>query len=288
MFLSFLLVLGACESTQKEYVWDQDAGTDVLHDTLDDATDSGADADGGDAAVVTDPPLDISGVWARKMYNYSIVNYPMIGPMDSVNISVVRSEITQDGTTLLFMEETCAMRSVSNTDLVSVIFPDAFVSSIPIEAKEGEWQWTPQGYRLLQYKFWQVQGAHLDNPAEDTMPVDAEDPRVFDQDLDEYPGVTIRATGLLAGEIYIVHRIYNQLSGMNNTMERLDGTILWGDEQITIGASRDLLATTIERSVHPDPSLSWYRFRPVDASTTCADIVTNEASIFPLMNDLFW
>ncbi len=274
---------GACESSTS-YDWMSDGGGDGQADTLEDAADAAPDADGGSV----DPPPDITGVWARKMYNYSIVNYPMIGPMDTVSISLVRSQITQDGTALVFVEETCAMRMVSDTDLVSVLFPEAFIASIPVETKSGAWESTAQGYLLRQYPFWQVQGAHLEDLAGETLPTDPEDPRVYDQDLDGQPGVTLRATGLLAGEMYIVHRIVNELSGMYSGMERLDGLVTWQDEQNVLAASTTILETPIERAVHPDPTLSRYRFRPVEESTTCADIVENEAAIFPLMTDLFW
>ncbi|MGB1250835.1 MAG: hypothetical protein ACPG8W_09505, partial [Candidatus Promineifilaceae bacterium] len=61
-----------------------------------------------------------------------------------------------------------------------------------------------------------------------------------DPDGDGNPGLTVRATGLADGEIYVVQRSWTILDGQL-AGDRLDGLIEWNSEQIIIGADNPVL-----------------------------------------------
>ena len=59
----------------------------------------------------------------------------------------------------------------------------------------------------------QVQGAHLVMPNSEALPADAADPRVFDQDQDGLPGVTVLIEGILDGSVQVVQRTHTRMVG---------------------------------------------------------------------------
>jgi hypothetical protein len=80
-------------------------------------------------------------------------------------------------------------------------------------------------------------GARLDDPLHDPLPSQAGDARVFDQDRDGKPGVTIHLDGIVEGEIYVAQRNWTALSGQLEAPGRFKGRIAFGNEQHILDAT---------------------------------------------------
>ncbi len=82
-------------------------------------------------------------------------------------------------------------------------------------------------------------GIELEDPANEELPTDPDDPRIIDADGDGNPGVTssIRVSEDLQGEVYLVRREIFAYDVTQTDPDRLVGTITDGSEQLIVGAS---------------------------------------------------
>ncbi|MBU1239038.1 hypothetical protein KKF84_19790 [Myxococcota bacterium] len=279
IFILLFILFSGCESSSTEYVWNNDGGPDAQNNL----TDGGSDASDADGDVVwnNDPPPLLAGTWAQKQILASTINYPMIGPVDTFHINYLRVEISQDGTNLIALEETCEIIIEADTEIQTTVIPEAFVQSMSMEPKPAFLEATPQGHRFVQPEYWQVQGVNLTDIPQEELPTEASDPRVFDQDEDGHPGLTVRMTGMLTGELYIISREWTHLTSGIASTEGFTGLVDWEGSQITLGASTEILNTTPESVTHADPSLSNFMYVPVETSMTCAEIIAQKAVLFP-------
>ena len=92
-------------------------------------------------------------------------------------------------------------------------------------------------------------GIRLEDPANEELPTDPNDPRVADDDNDGKPGVTVRikASEELQGELYIARRerfAYEVAEGTDATLTgTLTGTVTDKSEQLIVGASNPIFIT---------------------------------------------
>ncbi|MDA3863504.1 MAG: hypothetical protein PF689_06500 [Deltaproteobacteria bacterium] len=278
-----LLLLSSCEdSNNNNYDWSQDGGNDVEEDNTDGSIDLVNDGSQNDGDVIdpADPPPDLAGVWVQKQILASVINYPMIGAVDTFHINYLLVTITQDGTSLVASEKTCAIDIEADTNLQTTIIPQAFVDSMDIEAKPVSLLPYNEGYKFYQHKYYQLQGINLSDVENEEMPTEADDPRVFDQDTDSNPGLTVRMTGTLSGELYVISREYTVLTSEEVSTSGFEGLIDWEGSQITVGASSAILNTTPESVTHPDAALSNFKYVKVDDTFTCEDVIAQKETLF--------
>jgi hypothetical protein len=117
----------------------------------------------------------------------------------------------------------------------------------------------------------------------DTLPMSKTDPRVFDQDSDGNPGVTIDVT-LSAGQpnpVYVVQTERDTFSGTADTKGNLSGTVVDGTTQYVLDAATPLLAAA-QLTQQPDPNTSDNVTRFVRASSRvdCADLSGDAGAAF--------
>jgi hypothetical protein len=121
---------------------------------------------------------------------------------------------------------------------------------------------------------------HLDSVVNDPMPENADDPRVFDQDGDGNPGMTVLTQGMIDGEIYIAERDWVEMCGDVVNPNLMQGYIRWGAEQTVLGASTFMLNQKPESMADPDPERHRFITCRVDPSMTCQDIIDNYETLF--------
>ncbi|MBN2725404.1 MAG: hypothetical protein JXR95_15170 [Deltaproteobacteria bacterium] len=289
MILTFSLILvsGCDDSENKTYDW-VDSGNDAGEDTGSDAgtdnvnndiSDAGDDAD---IIVVQDPPPNIEGTWAYLNIRASIINYPMIGLVNNRIISLLKYEITQDGTSINSAETVCEIIVDSSNDSITTIMPDAFVTSMPEEIRENTLSYTDGNWGYSQPKYWTTQGVVLTDVENEELPGDPEDPRVVDQDEDGHPGMTVRLTGSLSGELYVVQKGWTVLEPGSANETEMEGLVTWADYQVTVDASTPVLKINPETNPNPDPEESYYKFVKITADYSCQDISDQKETLFPL------
>lgn len=133
-------------------------------------------------------------------------------------------------------------------------------------------------------------GIRLDDPANEPLPTDPDDPRIVDDDGDGEPGitVTIEVSADLVGELYIARREVFAYEATLVTPDRLEGTVSDESEQLVIGASDPIFLRESDWRQHPDPTRSPIILQRVDASWDCERLAAERDALFPPTPDVDW
>lgn len=230
------------------------------------------------AAVVQSSNL--SGIWAQLVVSSQLSDVPFAGRVRQQTISVQRVIIKQNSETVRMEAQTCALEFDSGTSLVQLRFPERFVNSLGIDIKKA--QFDPSTLSFVQPRTTYLRGVRLQDPERDPLPADPKDPRVFDQDGDGKPGMTLTASivGLFTAEIYIIQRDWNILRGQLTSSTTLDGLVEWGSEQVILGATNSLFLNPNPTFSDTNPNNSFFRSTRVSAETSCEQIRAQRDQLF--------
>ena len=224
------------------------------------------------------------GIYATQLRMAMIMDVPILGELENISHALLLTEIRADGQGGLEMiENGCGARS-SAGDTIQVEIPAAIPQSIeaPVTTlvvwEEGDViHWSrPQLVAPV--------GIRLDDPLNDPLPTDPNDPRIWDQDADGAPGVTVKVMGFAAGDLYIIQKQISSLGGILNTDGHLEGNVVDDSEQITIGSTNPLLNQQIPSRPNPDRSLSTVRSVRMTETVDCEWLLANQAELFPESN----
>lgn len=285
-----MMACGEDESPRGDDNIDADAGLESDAGDVGDA-DADGEPDAGEPDVADEPDVtvepdvndepvevDINGIWAAKMVTSGVAEVPVVGESQSDTVSILRMDISSDGQNLTVLTETCDVTIEGEAAGVSPVIPDALVNSLPITERGG----TFVDGNLVLPTIYEVRGAqNFDDLRNDPLPEDAEDPRVYDQDGDGNPGITVSVEGFISGDIYLVQRSSNALVGSQTDDGRVEGRVTWSDEQSVLGASNELLVT-LQPQAEPnsDPDASYFEMVSVESTVDCATIASQEGSLF--------
>ena len=134
-------------------------------------------------------------------------------------------------------------------------------------------------------------GIRLGDPANESLPTDPNDPRIVDDDGDGNPGitVTIEVTEDLTGELYIARREIFAYEAFLTEPDVLTGTVTDDSEQLVIGASDPLFATSdADWAQHPDPAKSPIILKRVEPDWDCERLAAERDARFPPTPDVDW
>ncbi len=134
-------------------------------------------------------------------------------------------------------------------------------------------------------------GIRLEDPANESLPTDPADPRIVDDDGDGKPGltVTIRVTDDLTGELYIARREIFAYEAFLTEPDVLTGTVTDDSEQLVIGASDPIFASSDANWVqYPDLAKSPIILKRVDADWDCDRLAAERDTLFPPTPDVDW
>ncbi|MGQ9602278.1 MAG: hypothetical protein ACUVUT_06375, partial [Candidatus Bipolaricaulia bacterium] len=220
--------------------------------------------------------------WAQLQVTSEIAKVPFIGEVTNRNITLLRLTQIQQGNSLTVTAQICDIQVESGTSLVSISFPEAFVRSLGAAVKPSEIELADGRYHFFQPRFTQLRGVRLEEPLTDPLPTEADDPRVFDQDGDGHPGLTVQVTlfGFIKGEVYVIQRDWTILRGETDSLDRIDGLIEWGLEQVILGASNPFLRARSESRPDPVPEHSYFRTTRISPEMDCKAIVAAREPLF--------
>lgn len=217
-----------------------------------------------------DPMNDLSGQWVMTQKTVSIADVPVVGEVRSTTRAVVLYRLKHDGDRLYGEGTLCSLSIDSGSTMVRTIIPEAFRKAVERSTLEATLKVEGGQLRLRQGRKWQVVGARLDNPARDALPTGPSDPRVYDQDQDGHPGVTVKVDGLVSGEIYVVQRSWSELEGIQRSSDRFEGYVRFDQEQVILGATKKMLRNPLPS--RPDLNRSVFTFERVGDDATCASL----------------
>ncbi|MBU1048467.1 hypothetical protein KKG90_00450 [Candidatus Bipolaricaulota bacterium] len=236
----------------------------------------------GVAALGAIPDLD--GTWAMLQVYPRIAVLPLVGESSQTSYVVQWVDVTQDGESLVMTDRYCFTVIEDTSILASTQIPDAFMAALRPTPRTGTLQETDGTITFEQPAYLEIRGAILENPETDALPVDPEDPRVFDQDEDDSPGMTVHVNllGFIKAQIFVVQRVQYALSGYVVSEDRIEGSIEWSDEQVVLAATNPMLMA--DSTGYPDPDLSKHIFLMIRAQEdwTCEWLKENWRVLFGL------
>jgi len=141
---------------------------------------------------------------------------------------------------------------------------------------EGE---GPEAIRIARHAL--VLGADFEDPANDPLPRNADDPRITDPDGDGHPGVTVEVDGFVSGQVYLVQRLVRGLRGTVGPDGRVTGTVIGAGDQVVVGASNAILKAFTPKFEHnPDPQRNTFVWVPVPEDSTCESVLAARERLF--------
>ncbi len=225
------------------------------------------------AAMVVAPSAARAGTfdgrWVFVQRMTTSASVPVVGDIEATT-SVISLHDLEDADGRLRGEgKLCRITIDSGTDLVETILPKAFRNSLPPPRIDAALEIEDGAVKLRQDKRVVVVGARLGDPEREALPTSSKDSRVFDQDRDDKPGVTIRIGGLVTGDMYVVQRSWTRLDGGYWKDGTFGGRLAFGSEQVVLGSTSPFLGDPPK--ARPVAHKSWFRLARLADDASCKD-----------------
>lgn len=229
---------------------------------------------GGDASAPFSG--DMTGRWVQVQERAALVE---MLPGGDASARVTRTwfvvDVAQEEDAVTATYVACAVDVESEGGTATTI-PQRLIDSIPasdrpaVLSDDGGWRFTQQDHVELR-------GVRdVADPAGDELPTDALDPRIYDQDQDDNPGVTVFVdVSAITLDVYVAQRIVTALEGTVVADGCFEGTVAWSEDQAILGGVDDqgqtggILDALLKRPVIA-PTLQESRFRMTRAGADLA------------------
>lgn len=230
------------------------------------------------AETSSTPNLD--GTWAQQVVTTAVSKVPIVGKVVTRTVSVQKVDISQKGDKIEMQTRVCAIKVHSSVDVVETHIPDRFVAAMGVVKRPAKLVEKDGAYHLHVPKKTEVLGMRLRSPSSENLPTETDDPRVFDQDGDGHPGVTVKVSGIIDGSLYIVHRGWDRLRGKLSGTNSIDGDVTWSLEQKVVDSTSIFLGDPPESRAHKSKKKNHFKMRRVKNGTDCDTIVKRRARLF--------
>jgi hypothetical protein len=222
---------------------------------------------------------NLTGTWAQQVVHRSLSAIPIVGDVSSETTTRLLVTLSQEGELVQARAKVCGMR-IDGSKLVRTSIPSALLRAMPEQQWQSRVSATGGRLELAPWARWDVLGARLQEPSRDALPTEASDARVFDQDGDGKPGVTVAVRGMIDGEIFVTQKGWSELRPDRVTADSISGSVRWRQTQTILGASSRFLSSGPETRPDPKPEANWFSARRVDAGASCAEVSALPASFF--------
>ena len=268
--LIFAIVFGCGADTQTTGSSDYDARINSSSD--------GSIVD--QSIIMTDVQVNadsITGRWAQKVILAGIAEVPVLGFQETDTIGFSLVEIEEIDGQLSASINVCQTLIQRPDDIVVTEIPNSFISSIPTYYRTIFRDQDDVYFSRLA----ELNGVRLSDAINEQLPNSANDPRVFDQDKDGFPGVTVFVSGLISGKIYLIQRTITQMKG---TLEngRLSGEIDWSISESILGSDEEFLEMGAPLTPNPDQTLSQFELIRISEDEGCEEIIRARAQHFTI------
>ncbi len=245
---------------------------------------------------------DLSGTWVARMVGGQIVSAPTLAPFHIQSVFYLLYDVRQDGTSVSITGHYCDRSEIDPPGaLVPVIIPAAWAHTEKPVARSGQWAVGSGGFPVLSLipPSVEIAGAKL-AALSDPLPTDLTDPRIFDEDSDGTPGITVVLNGTaFSGSVFSVQRQTTSGSGIAVAPDRIEGALNFVSEQVVLASVPDSIATLYRMAqTVSDPAACSSTFvmvkvaeaQPLDggavdggsaAAVTCDWVRAREATLFP-------
>ena len=275
---------------------ENDAAFDEKNDMENNEPDVSADEDVFDDDLLPDDVSerdfpDMTGTWANLTVFKGLAKVPYIGqtlPAWAIMVSKVDIFSQEEGI-LSAHTEMCRLKTGVGTSLISAEVPDSFAESLGNVDKTFYLSYGENGeIRFHQDKLWEVRSCTLDDPENEPLPSDINDPRVFDADNTGINGLRIRTKKALDAEAEILQKVSTILDGVIDENGEVSGITTWYEAQSVMWYSNIALKNGAPTSpVGADPNESIFIFKRIDPSWDCSIVKEKSAELFPQQAELY-
>jgi hypothetical protein len=222
------------------------------------------------------PPPDPSGTWAQRVELTGVSRVPIVGQITSVTTTLQLVQIDtrgQSSSDIQMTTEVCEIDLQNNSSMVHPRIPKAFAQSLGKTVRDGNLVQRTDGWWLQMDRHTQVIGASLRHPPEESLPTRPDDPRVYDQDGDGKPGMTVQVRGTVRGELYLVQRGMDAWNARFQTRDDMKGCVDWSQTQKVVDSNSMLLGDGPATRQHPQVGRSTVTLRRLnEMNATCEDV----------------
>lgn len=244
---------------------------------------TGCGSNAGAPSTTTEPSLvpEDTEALVGRFAHYDVVAYED-DTMKTLIISTGFADLEMRDGELWNVQQFCHADTVTDQS-IEVSISDAATRAIvpiatPVEVTEVDGK-----LRVVRPETPTPIGIKMDDPANEKLPTDPNDPRIFDADGDGNPGVTssVKVTEDLKGEIYLARREIFKYDVVQESDDLLSGTITDSSEQLIVGATNDIFKVPAQWKQIDDPERNPVIWKRVDADWDCERLARERDTLFP-------
>ena len=223
---------------------------------------------------------DLSGTWVLETIGAQTVTAPTYAnPFKLKSINVMLVQVVQTGSDVTLTGKYCdRIQHDDPSNPAKVIVIDAWRLTPSPFTRNGTFAPDASGQLTLTLPaLIEVAGAVLTDPVCEALPVDPNDPRLFDSDGDQQPGISVGLEGLITGTLRSVQRQATALQGVAVDTDRVEGGMVYESDQSVVASDPPSIAclyTLSTSSADPTPCSSSFVMRKVQVP---ADVAANQA-----------
>lgn len=211
---------------------------------------------------------DLDGRWALVQSTATIADVPVAGRIHARTTVVSFHDLVSTETSLRGAGTLCSIAVDSGTSLARTVLPPALRRALPSPSFDANLAVVNGRLTLFQAPAPIVLGARLGR-LDEPLPSEVADTRVFDQDEDGSPGVTVRIEGIVSGEMHLVQRTWVRLDGTLRVDGTFGGIVRHGLTQSVLDATSPFLRSPPRAA--PAPAMSWFRLGRIGRTGGCAE-----------------
>ena len=233
---------------------------------------------------------DMTGTWANLTIFKGKAKVPLLNTLPAWAIMVSKVDIySQEEGVLNAHTEMCRLKTGVETPAISAVVPDSFAESLGNVDKTFYLSYGENGeIKFHQDKLWEVRSCTLDDPENEPLPKDINDPRVFDADGTGINGLKIMTKKAIEGEAEILQKVSTILNGELDENGEVHGIVTWFEAQSVMWYSNALLKDGAPTSpAGADPNESVFIFKRIDPSWDCRAVKEKSAELFPEQAELY-
>jgi hypothetical protein len=236
-----------------------------------------------DIGVQAEPaaPGSLAGTFALKTINATLVDVPIDGLSEDplgggVNFRLVTREWDEAEQLYRQRSRLCGGYNFEVLGVTTEVpeetyrkVPESTAELVVVDHERGTYESTGH------IQTWALE---MDDPFTDDFPTDKDDPRIFDIEPDDHPGLTLFVGGLVEGEVYAAQRKTVDLEGVIQGPDYAVGLADNGFESITLGNNNELLDASEDGGAgpHPDPKESWFEEVRIPEGSDCDFVASAE------------
>ena len=212
----------------------------------------------------------MTGQWVMELVSLSDTPVPIVDTVTTKTFTLVLVDVEQKENHLMLHETVCRLDTQLEMSVVQMNPSKHFTRALSGKIRKAHLVHGEEGgFELVINPRTIVHSARLESPRSEPLPTSPDDPRVFDADGDGHPGMTMKFSGLVIGEAYLVQRTQSHMRGQFHSPEHVEGPMTWQTEQSILDVSNPFLKFAPKPKAGIGRNDSFFVMRRSPNRTTC-------------------